>query len=178
MLVPMGGRQDAVSIFAYKDERVSKMIWHIKYKKSEKATAIAGYAISQKLIEIGSSDNRSLSDIIIIPMPITTRRRLERGYNQCELIVDRVKSYLDVSRCDLALTRIHHSSRQTLKNRTDRLKNAKGIFYADPKYIDQYKDATVIIIDDVITTGSTMKEALETLRAAGYRDVRGLSVAH
>src|SRR3989344_1628712 len=69
---------NAWSVFAYKDERVSRLVWQIKYKRSSQATIIGGYALYQILTSLDSFD---LNDqIVIVPMPISGRRRKERGF--------------------------------------------------------------------------------------------------
>ncbi len=168
---------DATAVFTYKDERVAKLVWSIKYKKSPHAVELGGYALYQTLLKM----NLSVGSVII-PIPITSKRRRERGYNQCELLVEEIRR-LDTSkqfiiRNDL-LIRTQHASRQTLKGRVDRLESAKGIFAVDETTeTGQFRDSTIVIIDDVITTGSTMREAVETLRSAGFEKVTGLSLAH
>lgn len=176
----------AQSVFAYKDKRVSKLVWHIKYKKSPAAIRIGGFALHNALISInsGGADRRPLSTIII-PIPITSRRRKERGYNQCELLLDEIERLENESelgrfttRKDI-LVRVHHDKRQTLKGRADRVKDAEGIFDVNGSVItDQLKNSPIVIIDDVITTGSTLHEAIRTMENAGFTDVRGLSLAH
>ena len=169
---------DTYSVFAYTDEYVRKLIWNIKYKRSAHAIKIGGYALYQHVV--ARSD--LATSVILIPMPITARRRRERGFNQCELLTD------EIARLDTQhqftihtnlLLRTTHTARQTLKNRKDRLHDARGIFSVHEHaatYIQQ--GVTLLLIDDVITTGSTMKEALETLRRAGFANVHGVSLAH
>ncbi len=202
------------SVFAYKDERVSKMIWHIKYKKSAHAVRIGGYALWNKLSTItgvrravlldtpssrardaAGSPSPSLSPkrpenslpppVIVVPMPITNRRRKERGYNQCELLTDQMEELEKTSGCSRfvvrkdVLFRAHHASRQTLKGRHERIESAKGIFEIKAGVVlPELLQSRVIVIDDVITTGSTMYEAIETLKKAGFQDVQALSLAH
>jgi ComF family protein len=169
------------SIFAYKDERVAKLVWNIKYKKSETAVKIGGYALWQRLQSLQESER---GQIVIIPLPITDRRRKERGYNQTELLVDEIsrldagaEKRLTISKDVLLRTR--HAARQTLKGRKERLESSKGIFVVNEDVIERFgKNTRIIIIDDVITTGSTMKEALAAMRAAGFENVTGLSLAH
>jgi ComF family protein len=167
---------DTHSVFAYKDERAGKLVWNIKYKKSQAAVALGGYALHQKMMEL----NIPLGSIIV-PIPITARRRRERGFNQCELLLKEVER-LDTDRRwifrDDLLVRTQHISRQTLKGRTERLESARGIFAITEHARDQLKGRTVVIIDDVITTGSTILEAMETVRKAGAEKVIGISVAH
>ncbi|MFA6295654.1 MAG: hypothetical protein WC666_04575 [Candidatus Paceibacterota bacterium] len=173
---------EASGIFSYKDERVRKLIWSIKYKKSAHGTNVAGYALYRTI----STYYKDITPIIVVPMPITPRRRRERGFNQCELLIDEIEKldtdhHLTISRN--ILYRKLHKSRQTMKDRKERLESAQNIFFADNEAIEKLKiDKTqnylIIVIDDVITTGSTMKEAINTLRKAGLEKTFGLSVAH
>jgi len=217
------------AIFAYKDERVSKLIWNIKYKKSAQAVKIGGYALYMQFVgffETGGdtpspratistesnslkknllsgyrsanallegvsppvSKNPTLHNTLVLPIPITNKRRNERGYNQCELLVDEMKR-LDTKNqfmvCKDLLERVHHLSRQTLKNRADRLESAKDIFAINESELKKLlaknigiENTTVVVIDDVITTGSTIKEAMGVIKSAGFKNVFGLSLAH
>ncbi len=218
-LPPMQGYQGLAvpllntdSIFAYKDERVAKLIWNIKYKKSSHAVQIGGYALWRELPKcpknsLSAPAAPTLEPIIniIIPMPITNRRRKERGYNQCELLTDEIER-LDTNRQFIIeknlLVRTHHLDRQTLKGRKDRVESSQGIFGVNEEIVEQlkimtlknseninnnqqlindevlFKTTPIIIIDDVITTGSTMYEAIETLKKVGFENVCGLSLAH
>jgi ComF family protein len=202
------------SVFAYKDERVAKMIWHIKYKKSAHAVRIGGYALWNKLLTTTDEGNRFSGrfggreggrepaatsaevdgvsrkssfpePVVVIPMPITNRRRKERGYNQCELLTDQMEELEKTSGCSRfvvrkdVLFRAHHASRQTLKGRHERIESAKGIFEIKAGVVlPELLQSRVIVIDDVITTGSTMYEAIETLKKAGFSNVRAISLAH
>lgn len=179
---------DSSAIFAYKDERVRKMVWNIKYKRSEKAVSIAAYALYRSI--------KVLDGALLIPMPITSWRRRERGYNQCEFLLEKAMKIISEdgisSRITLErdlLMRTLHKSRQTLKSREERLESARGIFSIDEtkgrelrplqdELHSKGKELMIIVIDDVITTGSTMKEAMATLNKAGFTNVRGLSIAH
>ena len=169
---------DVHSIFAYKDPRVTQLIWNIKYKKSACASGIGGYALFSSL--------KKYPQAILVPMPITSQRRKERGYNQCELLVDEIER-LDMQKQFTVmrdiLIRTHHDSRHTLKNRSERLESAQGIFGVNEMATQkiqsgEYKHIPIIVIDDVITTGSTMKEAMDTLKKYGFEKVSGLSLAH
>ena len=172
--------EHAFSIFSYKDSRVTKLIWNIKYKKQKHAVAIGAFAIWKILA--GSGFISGKRRCLIIPLPITEQRRRERGFNQCELLTEELarldKSRLFEIRKDL-LQRVQHKSHQTLKTRKERLKSAKGIFAVNEEVCPkELKWKETIIIDDVITTGSTMLEAMETLKKSGFENVKGLSLAH
>jgi len=200
---------EACSVFSYKDDRVWRLVWSIKYKKSANGTAIAGYALHRVLRSYlaamtGDAVGAQLSaapQIIVVPMPITARRRRERGFNQCELLADEIERLATADAAknigdDLGtdkrlvvmrnlLVRKIHKSRQTLKDRAERLESAQDIFAANEGVAGQIKNsahlnngALIIVIDDVITTGGTIRDAIDTLRKAGFERTFGLSVAH
>lgn len=64
--------------------------------------------------------------------------------------------------------------RQTLKNRKERMENMERIFHAEKVPLN----APIILIDDVVTTGSTLQEVRNTLIRAGYENVSALTLAH
>ena len=181
---------EACSIFSYKDERVWRLIWSIKYKKSGPAIGLAGYALYRMIRNYA----QVVGNIMIIPMPVSKQRRRERGFNQCELLTNEIEhlalSTQTTSKNRLQivhnlLTKKKHTSRQTLKDRNERTESAHDIFAVNEEIVQRNKkedpgftNKIIIIIDDVITTGSTMKEAIDTLKQAGFTNTWGLSVAH
>ncbi len=187
--------EDACSIFSYKDDRVWQMVWSIKYRKSKRAVQISAFAL-HRIIQIYES---VVPNIVIIPMPVSKQRRRERGYNQCELLTDEIKRLNNEISYENKLTVINNlllrkknTSRQTLKNRKGRLDSAHELFIVDEIILNQFlseeilptsnhisdKNVMFIVIDDVVTTGSTMKEAVQTMRNAGLTNTWGLSIAH
>jgi len=194
---------DTFSIFHYKDERVQKIIWNIKYKKSRRGLSLASYFMVQSLRKF--STEHQDDTFLLVPIPITQKRRKERGYNQCELIIESMQKIFTEKDCQKfiyeknLLSRKVHKDRQTLKNRANRLESAKGIFAVDEILAKKIKtdfarklegqsihksnrvgidSIYVIVIDDVITTGSTIKEAMDTLKNSGFKKVTGISIAH
>lgn len=159
------------SIFSYKNPLVKELIWQVKYKKNKHAVHLAAYALLQRLSKLSQSS-------LLVPIPISKKRRKERGYNQCELLIDEILKLDTENKFQKdfeLLIRSKHIEKQTHKDRSERLENTKGIFEATRKENLQRK---IIIIDDVSTTGSTLKEACEELLSAGYSDVTALTVAH
>lgn len=155
------------AIFSYKDPLVREMIWQIKYKKNMYAVRMAGLALCERLRG---------QNLTLIPIPISEERRKERGYNQSELIIDEIIKLNKEFKKDYSLLRrSRHIERQTLKNKNERIENAKNIFEIIRKPLQGER---IIIIDDVTTTGSTLREAKDALEKAGFMDVRALSVAH
>jgi predicted amidophosphoribosyltransferase len=205
---PRASISEACSLFKYKDIRISRLVWSLKYKKSSHAASLGGFALSCILKQY----SKAATPVVIVPMPVSKQRRRERGFNQCDLLVDEIER-LDKAK-QLSFTRkllikSRHIDRQTLKDREHRLEEAHNIFSVNEKVAARLfkllgikqldttdsiasqslarilSDAEqtppnylIIIIDDVITTGSTMKEAVRVLRAAGLTQTYGLSLAH
>lgn len=162
------------SLFSYKDPLVKELVWQIKYKKNRHAIGCAGYALYNELIKRDSSSN-----FILIPIPISKKRRKERGYNQCELIIAEILKLDTTGKLSgdyVLLRRAKHIERQTMKNRSDRIENTKNIFEVTENKLN--KESNIVIIDDVTTTGSTINEARKALFQAGYKNVSSLTIAH
>lgn len=157
------------SIFSYRNPLVRELIWQIKYKKNKHALSLAGYALNKKLLEYPRP-------FLLIPIPISSKRRRERGYNQCELIIDEIiKISPEIQANYSLLVRSKNIDKQTFKNKSQRIENTKDIFEVTKSSV---MDQMIIVIDDVSTTGSTLNEARESLLKAGYKDVFGLTIAH
>ncbi|HEY4494583.1 MAG TPA: hypothetical protein VJC02_00590 [Candidatus Paceibacterota bacterium] len=160
------------AIFAYKNPLVSTFVANIKYKKDKHSIHLAGFALYSTLKSL------SISNAILLPIPITKRRKRERGYNQCELMIDEImkldKQNIFCKNYEI-LIREKNLESQTKKNRKERLE-AKNIFKAIK--IERLLDKNIIIIDDVTTTHNTAKEAWQTMKDAGYKNVSVLTLAH
>lgn len=183
---PYSSIPESCSLFAYKNELVSEMIWSLKYRKSKHSAKLGGYALWTILNKYANVAN----PIILVPIPISKQRRRERGFNQCELIIDelcRFDSCEKISKSYKLLTRPKNISRQTLKDRRGRIESANKIFAVNKNILGvlseqlnsiQAKNYLIFVIDDVVTTGSTMREAVHTLRSAGLTNTYGMALAH
>jgi competence protein ComFC len=107
--------------------------------------------------------------ITFVPSDGTTRRK--RGFDQAELIA---KHYAKAQRakCATLLARSSHE-RQVGKSRKSRIENVKGNFVS----LKNATDKRVILIDDVVTTGATVRECAKVLKEAGAKGIEVLAVA-
>ncbi len=169
------------SLFQYRNKLMRKAIWSIKYNKNDIITKKFSKLLYDFIIE-NISDEMTFSNFnnpIIIPIPVHKNSLKERGYNQSEIIAKNIISFDNEKIFKIepnALSKIKETPHQSkLKNKNDRLKNLKDCFYADEKIV---KNKNIILIDDVITTGTTMLEATKTLKKAEAKKVIGFSIAH
>lgn len=108
----------------------------------------------------------------IVPVPIHRRKRAERGFNQAEVIAEGLSRYLGVPLfCD-AVERVCYQSSQTAFSREDRIRRVRGSFRSTHSTCLP-QGARLLVVDDVITTGSTLRNVIEAL--ASYRP-RSVSV--
>lgn len=168
-------------IFKYKDKIAKNAIWEIKYNKNKKIIKKFSKILYEFILEDLSDEIffSNFNNPLLIPVPISDKTRKERGYNQCEEILNEIRR-LDINNIFEVNFECLRKTRETphqskLSNKTKRLNNLKNCFYAERKII---KDRNVIIIDDVTTTGATMSEISKTLKKAGAKKVIGFALGH
>ena len=110
---------------------------------------------------------------ILIPVPLHNRRLVERGFNQSLEISRRVSKRLQVPIDTQCVRRVKSTQAQQTLNLTQRKQNIKGCF--EVLNTNNYKH--VVLIDDVITTGSTVNELARTLKKSGVEKVGVWSIA-
>lgn len=121
--------------------------------------------------------------LLIIPLPLHPRRWRQRGYNQTDLLAKELVK-INPERFTVAndiLYRPIYSPAQTEKDRQTRLTLPKNTFALCPKFKQSGRDLSdriVILLDDVLTTGTTMLRAKETLALAKPKAILIVSLAH
>jgi ComF family protein len=108
---------------------------------------------------------RSLRADSVVPIPLHWRRRLQRGYNQSEALARALAARLRVPCQPSWLRRTRHTPFQTQQTPSLRPENVRGAFACRSGLALRGK--TILLVDDVLTTGSTLSEAARSLRAAG-----------
>lgn len=111
----------------------------------------------------------------IIPIPLSPARLREREFNQSRILAQAVSRRFNISLLTDTLVRIRHTKPQADLHREMRFKNIKGAFGLRGKA--DIKDKTILLIDDILTTGSTVSEAAHTLKAARAKAVFVLTAA-
>lgn len=174
--------EEVIAIFDYQHPLVKELVWELKYAGNrliaEKLGEILYDFISDELMEKAIFDNWSRP--IIMPIPISDKRRFERGWNQTEILC---KSLADLDRenrfkyLPRHLSKIRHTESQTTTaSRKERLENIKGSMRVlHPPAVEK---RCVILVDDVVTTGATFAEARRVLLEAGAEKVLSVAIAH
>jgi competence protein ComFC len=174
--------ESIIALYDYRDQVIKKAIWQLKYYNIPHLGQKLGELLYTELIEeIQLLQTFSQgSPIIVIPVPISKNKKKNRGYNQSEIIARNFRKSSPVKIFDLKTNIIIKKSntipQARLTNRNKRLQNIIGSF--EIKNIEQIKGKTIIIIDDVTTTGGTMLEIMKVLKKSGAKKVIGFAVAH
>jgi len=108
---------------------------------------------------------RQLGADVVIPVPLHWWRRLSRGYNQSAALARSLAAALGLPCRPRWLRRVRATAKQTLQTPAARWDNVRGVFAARPH--PELRGRTVLLVDDVLTTGGTASEAARALRAAG-----------
>ncbi len=111
---------------------------------------------------------------LIVPVPLSEKRRAERGFNQSELIGKSFSRETGIPTDPRALMKIRHTAQQVGLNAAERMSNLSGAFAAEPILV---RGKRILLLDDVMTTGSTFAECSAVLLDAGAVSVNCLSVA-
>jgi ComF family protein len=105
----------------------------------------------------------------IVPVPLGDARRRERGYNQSEVLATALAPHWNVPVWTDVLTRVRETTSQTRLTPEDRLRNVSGAFRATVSSRVKLRGAHVVLIDDVVTTASTLNACAAALFDGGAR---------
>lgn len=171
-----------VAPLPYGNTLVQKAIHAAKYRGNAQAVMLLGEAIAPFVAEELAERHMvgSFEYPIIIPIPLHKTRERERGFNQSERIASALIRHIpDVPLVLESSVLIRHKrtkSQAKTKSREFRLENMVDAFSVpNPSAISERH---IILLDDVVTTGATMKSARDTLLHAGAREVLCVAVAH
>ncbi|MEP6808817.1 MAG: ComF family protein [Chthoniobacterales bacterium] len=111
---------------------------------------------------------------LVIPVPLHPTRKRERGFNQAELLAELFSARAGLTMRPL-LERIRYTTTQTAFDRAERMENLRDAFRLRKKA--DVRGLRVLLIDDVLTTGSTLSECARVLKAGGALTVHAATAA-
>lgn len=171
---------------------LDRLIWAVPYSNPliKELIRIFKYhyikELARPLAQLLIKSLENISNIVIVPIPLHERRLKERDFNQAELLAKEIAEHYSLPLETGILKRKRAVTPQAqIKDHKTRKTNIKGIFEISPEFSKKcvaenknlLKNKTIILIDDVITTGATLSEAAQVLKRAGVKEVWGLVVA-
>ena len=160
---------EAFLIFTKKG-KVQTLLHALKYKAKPEVGVLLGKMMAQEM----PSDTFPKADLLI-SVPLHKKRLKERGYNQSDAFAEGLSDIMSIPWSGSLLTRIRYTKSQTGKTKMERRDNVKGIFEVSDTQRIQGK--SVILVDDVLTTGATLESCIETLIDSGCGDIYIMTIA-
>ncbi len=121
------------------------------------------------------------SGFVVAPIPLTLRRKLNRGFNQSELLAKEIGAFLNCPVINLLKRKKFNSPQAEIPDWKKRKENITGVFEVRLRGIFevglQSLPNKIILIDDVSTSGATLEEAASVLKQAGAKEIYGLVIA-
>lgn len=117
-------------------------------------------------------------NLYIISVPLHKKRLKKRGYDQAELLGEDLGLRLNLKYVANVLERKKDTKPQFKLKKEERGKNIVGAFLLNPKFNNKIKGKSFLIVDDISTTGSTLRECSKVLKKGGAVKVLGVTLAH
>lgn len=146
---------------------LKELILSLKYKKDFQAGEILAGFLEEKV-------TKYKEEYYLTYIPIDSKRLKDRGFNQCEYIAKELSITTGIKVLN-TLKKIKETKIQKSLKREDRIENLKGAFEIINK--NNIKGKKFILLDDVITTGATLKEGAKVLKKYGADEIKILTVA-
>jgi len=167
---------NAVSVLgsagSYDDPTLKLLIHHLKFRGVRRAAEPLAELLANYLKDV----SLDISAFVLVPIPLSRRRKNERGFNQAEEIARHLAKRMPLPLRDDILVRSKHAKPQTeTTSAAERKNNILGCFSVARPHDVCGKN--IMLIDDVTTSGATLGEAARVLKAAGARRVIGITAA-
>lgn len=168
--------EDLVVLLPYRRPVVRAAIVEAKFKDNTKAQTLLAHVLADYLDEWSSAFmEETQGPLVLVPVPLSPLRLKERGYNQTERISRLAAKKLPAVYLDTdILVRVRDTLPQTSLGRNRRRTNVEGAFALSGPLEPSY---TYIVLDDVLTTGATLRAAMSAFTAQKGQ-VRGIALAH
>jgi ComF family protein len=146
-------------------EPASSIVHALKYGGWEKVAA----EIAQRMSRLTWPDDVVAERTGLVPIPLASARKRQRGYNQSALIARGLSGRWRIPVWEDVVLRSRDTASQTRLTPEQRLDNVAGSFGVDARLVDLVRGAHVVIVDDVVTTAATLNACAKMLYDAGAR---------
>ncbi len=154
----------ATALFFYDNISAHKILHGLKYHNVPALGRYVARILADEIAESGFFDGVD----VIVPVPLAWKKRLYRGYNQCEWIAQGISQQTGLPVVLDAVSRVKNNQTQTSLSHHMRWENVEDIFRL--RHPERIRGKHVLVVDDVITTGATTVSCMKELLKAG--DVR------
>lgn len=165
---------DVVSLFRFEKEgELQSLLHELKYGGKRGVGLLVGRLLGEKIKKMVSIENV----LGCVPVPLHAAKLRERGYNQSELLCQGIRDTSDLPVLRSLIRRVRHTNSQTTLNATERRSNVRGAFALVSRHRTGLRRKIILLVDDVITTGATIRECASVLKDAGVVNIVACCVA-
>jgi ComF family protein len=159
---------DFLACFLFqKDKRIQDVLHGLKYEQKTSFGTMLGKHLGKKML----TENIFTSADYLIPIPLHSLKLRERGYNQSECIAAGITSVTKIPMRTNILYRTRYTQSQTHLNFAERQENVKDVFMIKKNSGKHIEGKTIILVDDVMTTGATTLSAAGILKKNGVQKI-------
>ena len=151
----------AASYFFYRSYEATKILEKLKYKSTPTIGRYFARMMAEEYDKVGFFDGVDM----MVPLPLAWQKEMKRGYNQCDYIAEGIRDVTGISIERNAVKRVVNNPTQTHLKHEERAKNVEDIFRLVKP--ERFRGKHVLIVDDVITTGSTTLSLAREINKAG-----------
>jgi ComF family protein len=159
-------------LFFHKHSAVQRLLHQLKYQGHRELGTLLGKMHAHQFLEKPAFQNIDCC----IPIPLHPQKLKARGYNQAEVIATGIAEVTETTLLNKAMRRQSFTETQTHKSRYNRYENMQGVFALNEP--DEIYGKHVLLVDDVVTTGSTIESCASILLSHGARAVSVACVAY
>jgi ComF family protein len=165
--------KEIFSLYSFRtDSDMQKIIHNFKYNGFQNVGLIFGNILADELL----NSNLDISSYdMIAPGQLFIAKDRSSGYNQSSILASVIGKKVGVDFIPDLLIRTKDTKSQTGMNKDERVANVKNVFRLNDSYV--IKEKKIILVDDVMTTGSTVSECLKILKKKGCEKVLAVSLA-
>ena len=156
----------------YGNDTVQKLIWQMKYENWQSAGAPVGALLTNYLRAMP----HDFTDYHVVPVPLHKNKEWRRGFNQAAVLGAHIATAFHLPTITKNLIRVKETPAQAdQKDYALREKNIEGAFHVERP--DEFKGKNIVLVDDVTTSGATLREAVRVLKSAGAKKILAAVVA-
>ncbi|NCP66926.1 ComF family protein [bacterium] len=159
---------ECISVTNYHSISAKALIKSLKFNRHKPAAKLIAEGFNQTI------NWNAYKGATLVAVPLHWRRKHWRGFNQCEVIARHLKLPTNIKINLTAFKRVRFTGQQARLNKTERSKNLLNAFSWNQNHAVPH---TVLLLDDVATTGNTLEAAAEALKSAGVKFVVGIVFA-
>lgn len=163
--------EKARSVFVYED-KITAVVHRFKYGGKK----YLAKPFAEMMADCFSKQFTDVRFDCIVPVPMHAKKKKKRGYNQAEILAKELSQILNIPLETKGIERISDNTAQAELNFAERQKNLAKAFICEKKF---FSGKTILLVDDVFTTGATARVVCEALKTDGKaKEIGVLTLAH